>query len=53
MEPRRAHVKAEDADIYAGLEQDGAHGARCVDPDQERGGPNVDLPTQLSRGHLR
>lgn len=35
MESRRADLQAEDAELYAGSEQDGAHDARCIDPNQE------------------
>ena len=52
MVTRHAHREAQDAIIYTGLEQDGPDDAGCIDPDQERGRPNIDIPSELQRGNM-
>jgi len=53
MEPRLAHVQAQDAVVHARPEQDRTHDAGCAHQDQERGGPDPNLQAELSRGNLR
>ena len=47
MESRRANLQAQDAELHTGPKQDGAYDVGCIDPNQERGGPNTHIPTKL------